>query len=105
MAVMNFEDWTVDLNTASATHACGFRVEVEGSLKEPSEVNPGRFPKELDGLAKVRLLRCGVDAIIAAAKQQKAAPAKKLGLSDAEKKAFANQPKRPKLSLKKKKEG
>jgi hypothetical protein len=99
---MNFEDWIVDLKTASATHACGFRVEVEGNPKDPSGVNPGRFPADLDGLSQVRLLRCGVDAIAAAAKQQKAEPAKNLGLSEAEKKAFANQPKRPKLSLKKK---
>ena len=41
---MNFDAWTVDLKSSSATHESGFRIDVEGNPKDPSAVNPGRFP-------------------------------------------------------------
>lgn len=94
---MNFDAWSVDLKTASATHDSGFRIEIEGSPKDPSAVNPGRFPKELTGIEQVRLLRTGVEAIAKAAKAQRpvAQPAPKPRVS-------RHKPTRPVLSLKRK---
>lgn len=96
---MDFEAWTVDLKTLSATHASGFRLEVEGSPKDPSAVHPGKFPQGLSSIEQVRLVRTGVEALAGAAKVASAAKTKVI------KKAYvapANRPKRPTLSLKKK---
>ncbi len=60
---IDFEDWDVDLKKLSATHSCGFTLTVEGSVKNPSVVHPGPFPKHLSALDQVRLLRHGVEAI------------------------------------------
>lgn len=60
---IDFEDWDVDLKKLSATHSCGFTLTVEGSVKNPSTVHPGPFPKHLSALDQVRLLRHGVEAI------------------------------------------
>ncbi len=99
---MNFEDWTVDLKTLSATHATGFRLEVEGNPKDPSAVHPGKFPAGLSSIDQVRLVRTGVEAITAAAKKGGHAAS---GAKPAAKKrpyvAPANKPKRTTLSLKK----
>ena len=96
---MDFEAWTVDLPTLSAKHECGFSIQIEGNPKDPSSVNPGRFPKELSGIEQARLLRYGMEAIAKAAAENKAKP-----VVAARKPAYkvpANKPKRPLLSLKK----
>ena len=95
---MNFDSWQVDLSSYSATHECGFRIEIEGSPSSPSAVNPGPFPKHLSALEQVRLLRTGVEAIADAAKQKKASrPSVRKPLLKRK-----ENPDRPTLSLKKK---
>ncbi|GAB3100900.1 hypothetical protein G8770_16415 [Aestuariicella hydrocarbonica] len=96
---MNFEDWTVDLKSLTATHSCGFRIEIEGNPKDPSAVHPGKFPQGLTSIEQVRLVRTGVEAIVAEAKKGRTAkPVVK-------KPAYvspANKPKRATLSLNRK---
>lgn len=107
---MNFEAWTVDLTTLSATHESGFRIDVEGNPRDPSAVNPGRFPKGLNGIEQVRLLRHGVEAIAKAAKagpgsqrSQAASVAGKAAAKEAVPRPVrTDKPKRPVLSLKRK---
>jgi len=94
---MNFDAWSVDLKTASATHESGFRIEIEGNPKDPSAVNPGRFPKELSGIEQVRLLRIGVEAIAKAAKSHHSAPP-----AVPKPRVSQHKPTRPVLSLKRK---
>jgi len=94
--VIDFDAWTVDLHTLSATHDSGFKLHIEGSPKDPSSVSPGRFPPELNGIEKVRLLRTGVEAIAKAAKK------KTVHKPTSSYVPPANKPKRPTLSLKKK---
>lgn len=98
---MNFEAWTVDLKSLSATHETGFRLEVEGNPKDPSAVHPGKFPSGLSSIEQVRLVRYGVEAITKAAKASRPATAvvKKPAYV-----APANKPQRATLSLKKKSE-
>jgi hypothetical protein len=92
---MDFDAWTVDLKSLSATHDCGFRLEIEGSAKDPSAVHPGKFPAGLNGIEQARLVRTGVEALAKAASKKPAAPKKPAY------KAPADKPKRPVLSLKK----
>lgn len=100
---MNFKAWSVDLATLTATHESGFSIEIEGSPRDPSAVNPGRFPPELSGVEQARLLRHGMEAFAAAAKTS--ATEKKASVAAVPKKPAyvppANKPKRPVLSLKK----
>ncbi len=96
---MDFEAWTVDLKSLSARHECGFELDVEGNAKDPSAVNPGRFPAGLSGIEQVRLLRTGVEAIANAAKAQSLSRVKAPSYVPPK-----NKPQRPKLSLKKKSE-
>ncbi len=95
---MDFSAWVVDLKTLTATHDSGFRLEIEGSPKDPSAVHPGKFPKGLSSIEQVRLVRTGVEALATEAKQARSkSPA-------VVKKAYvppANKPKRDTLSLKK----
>ena len=96
---MDFTAWKVDLSTLSASHASGFKIEIEGNPKDPSGVSPGRFPPELSGVDQARLLRHGIEAIASAAATAKAKPK-----PTAKKPVYippANKPKRPVLSLKK----
>lgn len=65
---MDFENWTVAANGYSAEHVSGFRIEIEGNPKAPSAVHPVNIPKQLSSLEQVRLLRYGVESIIAEAK-------------------------------------
>ncbi len=58
---MNFEDWTADLAAGVAIHASGFTIRVEGSLKDPSEVHPGKFPEGISFVDQARLLRSGLE--------------------------------------------
>ncbi|WP_206020052.1 hypothetical protein [Pseudomaricurvus alkylphenolicus] len=95
---MDYSAWTVDLKTLSATHSCGFRIEIEGSPKNPNAVHPGKFPAGLTSIDQVRLVRTGVEALAEEAK-------KGVGSRPvAPKPAYtppANKPKRATLSLKK----
>lgn len=106
---MNFEAWTVDLASSSAVHATGFKVAVEGDLRNPSGVHPGKFPEGLTAMEQARLLRCGLEAIVKLAQNQgfrqdqarfteraKAAPT-----ASAPAAVPARKPTRPILSLKK----
>lgn len=68
MSGINFDDWEVNLEAMSATHSTGFTLSVEGSVRNPSAVHPGPFPKHLSALEQVRLLRYGVEALAKAAK-------------------------------------
>ena len=89
---MDYQAWTLDLKTLTATHTSGFTLQWEGSAKDPSAVHPGRFSKELSAIEGVRLLRHGVDFI-----------AKSATLTTKIKTPYvppANKPNRPKLSLK-----
>lgn len=96
---MNFDAWTVDLTTSSATHECGFKIELEGDPQDPFAVNPGRFPAELTSIEQVRLLRIGVEAI---AKMAKESPLEKSRPKPAPRqpRTQTSTPKRPVLSLK-----
>jgi hypothetical protein len=89
---MDYQAWTLDLKTLTATHTSGFTLQWEGSAKDPSAVHPGRFSKELTAIEGVRLLRHGVEFI---AKSAAPAMIKKTSYV-----APANKPNRPKLSLK-----
>jgi len=97
---MNFEAWTVDLASSSAVHSTGFKVVVEGDLNNPSGVHPGKLPEGLTALEQVRLLRCGVEAIVKLAQAQEAKQEQK---RFAERAQVASLPKttRKVLSLKK----
>jgi len=103
---MNFKAWSVDLATLTATHESGFLIEIEGNPRDPSAVNPGRFPKELSGIEQARLLRHGMEAFAAAAKTT-ATEKRASKPAVHQKPAYitpANKPKRPVLSLKKRSE-
>lgn len=101
---MDFTAWTVDLASLSATHSCGFSLQVEGNPQDPSALFPGKFPAGLSSIEQVRLLRTGVEAIAKAAEgggysagysTRPAAPKKPAY------KAPADKPARPLISLKK----
>ncbi len=57
---MNFDDWTADSATGTATHASGFTIRVEGNPKDPSDVYPGKFPEGMSFVDQARLLRSGL---------------------------------------------
>lgn len=105
---MDFEAWTVDLTTLSATHESGFSLSIEGHPKDPSNVNPGRFPAGLSGVEQARLLRHGIEALAKAAPARGAAnktvPYKNTKPKKPVYNRPANKPKRPVLSLKKREE-
>lgn len=95
---MDFEAWTVDLKTLTATHSSGFRLEIEGNPKDPHAVHPGKFPSGLSSIDQVRLLRTGVEALAAEGKKARGTAAtspRKTTVS------MANKPKRDLSSFKK----
>ncbi len=94
---MNLDAWTVGASGLSATHESGFSISVEGNPKDPSAVNPGRFPAGLTAVEQARLLRLGMEAI--AKRGASVAPAPKQKPLYV---APANKPERKVLSLKKK---
>ncbi len=110
---MNFDDWNTDLTAASATHACGFNLRIEGNPRDPSEVFPGKFPDNMSFVDQARLLRSGLDALAKAARQggapEYAMPKSQLkSVAAQEREALARQfaertdkPQRSVLSLKK----
>lgn len=58
---MNFDDWTADVASGTATHASGFSIRIEGNPKDPSEVYPGKFPDGISFVDQARLLRSGLE--------------------------------------------
>lgn len=95
---MNFESWNVDLDAATAVHACGFKLGVEGDLRNPTGVNPGKFPDGLSPVDQARLLRCGLEAIMNAATSRLQAAKQEILVE----KWAKYKPSRPVLSLRKK---
>jgi hypothetical protein len=58
---MNFDDWTADVATGTATHTSGFTIRIEGNPRDPSEVYPGKFPEGMSFVDQARLLRSGLE--------------------------------------------
>lgn len=67
---MDFDAWKVDLKTKSAFHQTGFRITVEGNPRYPAGVIPTHFPDGLSAVEQARLLRCGLKAIVDAARDE-----------------------------------
>lgn len=65
---MDFRAWNVDLKTRSAYHVSGFKIVIEGDPRQPMGVFPSNFPNQLTAFEQAKLLRCGMEAIAAAAK-------------------------------------
>ena len=100
MSGINFDDWEVNLDRLSATHSTGFTLSVEGSVKNPSAVHPGPFPKHLSALEQVRLLRHGVEAIAREGKREtRVRPAPRVKSAQG---VNPNRPKKTLLTLKRK---
>ncbi len=95
---MDFEAWTVDLKTLTATHSSGFRLEIEGNPKDPNAVHPGKFPVGMSNIDQVRLLRTGVEAIASEGKKARGAVSVTPRRTNV---SVANKPKRDTLSFKK----
>ena len=98
--MMDFDAWTVDVDSGSAVHATGFKLVVEGDPANPMGVNPGRFPEQLSAVQQATLLRCGIEALIKAAQKrrnQNPRPQLNVVKQAAERKTA---PRRPVLSLK-----
>lgn len=66
---MDFNAWDVDLESATAVHISGFKITVEGDVKDPMGVHPGKFPEALEALEQARLLRSGLEAIVSQAQK------------------------------------
>lgn len=64
---MDFDAWEADLAAGTATHASGFVLKIEGNPRNPSSVDPGKFPPELSYADQARLLRCGMEFLARAA--------------------------------------
>jgi hypothetical protein len=64
---MDFDAWEADLAAGTATHASGFVLKVEGNPRNPSSVDPGKFPADLNFVDQARLLRCGMEFLAKAA--------------------------------------
>lgn len=111
--IMDFNAWVADLAAGTATHESGFVIRVEGSPRDPSSVEPGKFPAELSFIDQARLLRMGLEFLAKAAVNGGAWNGASRGVEvksaavkerEAQAKRFADnpdKPKRSKLSLKK----
>ena len=64
---MDFDAWEADFAAGTATHACGFVLKIEGNPRNPSSVDPGKFPPDLSFADQARLLRCGMEFLAKAA--------------------------------------
>lgn len=64
---MDFNAWEADPAAGTATHSSGFVLKVEGNPRNPSSVDPGKFPPELTFAEQARLLRCGMEFLAKAA--------------------------------------
>lgn len=65
--MMDFNAWVADLAAGTATHSSGFILKIEGNPKDPSSVDPGKFPPELSFVDQARLLRSGMEFLVKAA--------------------------------------
>lgn len=65
--ITDFNAWEADLAAGTATHASGFVLKVEGNPKDPSSVDPGKFPADLNFIDQARLLRSGLEFLAKAA--------------------------------------
>ncbi len=100
--MIDFEAWVIDVKRKSATHESGYSLVVEGSVKDPSAVNPGRVPKGLSAHDQVRLLRIGLEKL--ASSKESSIDAETKAVDSPVKKTYqrpANLPRKPLLSLKK----
>lgn len=95
---MDFDSWHVDIAEATVRHPSGFRIVVEGNLADPSGISPSHFPDGLTAAEQARLVRCGMQALMKAARNS---PARRPRTPVAPPKPqFKNKPDRPVLSLK-----
>ena len=66
--MMNYEEWSADAATGTATHSSGFSLRIEGNPRDPSEVYPGKFPEGLSFVDQARLLRAGLEFLAKSAR-------------------------------------
>ncbi|MGD8176955.1 hypothetical protein [Marinimicrobium sp. ARAG 43.8] len=66
MEPLDYDNWDVDVTAGRAVHACGFQLEVEGSVSDPSGVFPSGYPDGLSYAEQARLLRSGMQALASA---------------------------------------
>lgn len=71
---MDFHDWVADPEAGTATHASGFTLKVEGNPRDPSAVDPGKFPAGLSFAEQARLLRVGLEHLAKAADSSSPSP-------------------------------
>ena len=105
--MMDFDAWSVDLESGSAVHATGFKIIVEGDPANPMGVNPGRFPEGLSAVQQATLLRCGLEHLMQAAQNSSYSHSRKrfaAAAAPVEAKVVKERktPTRPVLSLKRK---
>ncbi|WP_347331968.1 hypothetical protein [Marinimicrobium locisalis] len=110
MDSLDFDDWDIDVGRGRAQHSCGFRLEVEGDVRNPTGVSPANYPPGMSFAEQARLLRSGMTALASAAGRGRVTsvrPTVNRRAKQAEERArlFAEQrkdrPARAKLSLKK----
>lgn len=112
--IMDFNDWVADVAAGTATHASGFVLRIEGNPRDPSSVDPGKFPADLNFIDQARLLRSGLEFLAKASSgaagswitSNRASDSKTAAIKEREAQArrFAENPDKPKrsvLSLKK----
>ncbi len=106
---MNLDDWTINTNQNTLTHANGFCLRYEGDPKDPSEVYPENFPTGMSFVEQAGLLRAGLQFLAQSShssSQETRPPLKSDAVKAREElaKHFAERPDKPKrsvLSLKK----
>ena len=81
---MNFEAWVADLAAGTATHESGFILQVEGDPRDPSAINPAKFPGDLSFVDQARLMRCGLAFLAQAAESDTASYLNYSGVTDIE---------------------
>lgn len=95
---MDFDSWHVDLAQATVRHPSGFRIAIEGNLAEPHAIEPSDFPEGLTPAEQARLMRCGMQALMKAARANSARRPRATAVPP--RPQFKNQIARPVLSLK-----
>lgn len=114
---MDYDDWVADPAAGTATHTSGFTLRVEGNPRDPSSVDPGKFPGDLSFAEQARLLRSGLEFLAKSASgssdgwstSSRSDDIKMAAIREreAQAKRFADNPDKPKrsvLSLKKSKQ-
>jgi hypothetical protein len=97
-ANMDFDSWHVDIAEATVRHPSGFRIVVEGNLADPTGISPSNFPEGLSAAEQARLVRCGMQALMKAARSR--TTVRRPRPTVAAKPRFKDKPERPVLSLK-----